>query len=310
MSTLIESPSSAQDLIKLGRPSDIKDIPKNKALALFDLDGTLTEPGSELLIETFLREVVIGSTRVREELMNRFEQWSKSRRTGNPNYEGYLRDVGNLWAKMLYEDDTGKRISRKTVVETAEKWFRSTGVRDIQEYCDPVITAMKANLFRPVMVTGAPFELAIHYANALGINHVFAMDAEVDSDMCYTTKMRFPANTGIGANKAEVCRKIIGHQHRVGFAMGDTKSDAVLFDTAINLKHYNDMHGAAFLINPRAEVLNDIRATMGHFIDDGDLEIVPQTFTKRNIMRRVRHQISDTLERNDMKDGEDFKTAA
>lgn len=287
------------------------DIPKDQAIALFDLDGTLTEPGSELLIETFLRDSVIGSTRVREELTNRFAVWNKARREGSPNYEGYLKDVGDLWAKMLYKDDTGRRIQRPQVIKDTEIWFRETGVRDIQPYADEVLDTVRSFKFKPVLVTGAPFELAVHYANALNIDHVFAMDAEIDADMRYTTKMRFPANTGIGANKAEVCDRLVKALHTIGFAMGDTKSDFVLFDHAMNLKFPHDMQGGAVLINPRTEVVNAAKSgALGHFNSSGDLEILEQSDKKGKILKRVRDLVRHRLGESDMENGADLKKAA
>lgn len=310
--SMTEAPrSEAQEtFVKVPRPAKIENIPKDTVTALYDLDGTLTEPGSELLIETFLRDVAIGRTKVRDELKERFDQWHAARRAGNPDYEQFLKDVGLLWARMLHADDSGKRITRPQVVEEAGEWYKKVGNRDLQPYAGDIMGIMREKKLEPVLVTGAPYEIACWYAADLGINHVFAMDAELDSELRYTTKMRYPANTGIGANKAGVCSKLIEARIPVGLAMGDTPSDIVLHDTAINKEHKRDIYGGAFLINPRAESYKIVRATRRKNIHSGRLRVIDQGDTREWISEQVRNMVDSVLQRNRMKDGQDLVRSA
>lgn len=295
------------EYVVLPEPARIDRIPRHRVAALFDLDGTLTEPGSELLIETFLREVAIGSTHVREQLEERFENWHEARRKGNPDYEQYLKDIGLLWAKMLYKDDSGKRISRRDVVGVAKEWYDTIGNKDLQPYALDVMEIMRENKFEPVLVTGAPYEIAAWYAADLGINHIFAMDAEQDAAGQYTTKMRFPANRGMGANKSAVCIDLKRGMIPVGFAMGDTLSDIVLWDSAINRKHDRDIEGGAFLINWGSTVLSKVRETRKHDLLTTRLRTIEQGTLRESIAEGTRDLVASILRNNNMQDGEDLR---
>lgn len=312
MSENLIVPATAEDLIKLGRTSRIEDITKKKASALFDVDGTLTEPGSELLIATFLRETEIGAKYYRDQLKERFQQWEEARRKGAPNYEKYLEEVGLLWAQMLRMDDSGRRINRHEVIDLADRFFRDVGQNDIQPYSLKLLDMVRELNFNPVLVTGAPMELAVLYAKALGVNHVFAMDAEVNGNLEYTGKMRFRENTGIGKNKAKICELFEMTNRVIGFAMGDTRSDFVLMDYAVNMKFDNDMIGAAALINPSSEVIASFYAdsAMLEHKSKGRILVFERGDDADTIVDFARFAMQRQLGKNSMRDGADLRIAA
>jgi len=100
------------------------------------------------------------------------------------------------------------------------------------------------------MVTGAPLEVAHPFATYIGIGHIFAMNADVNSDGTYSGRMFSENNTGILNNKGIINRKI---QKRcaTGFGAGNTQSDTVIMETAYLLGENNpiDMKGFALLMN-------------------------------------------------------------
>lgn len=130
-------------VIPLRRPIKISEVPDDKALALFDLDGTLTEPRNELLIQRFLDEVKnLGNHEARQAIGNRFKRWAEENDRGaNPDYQEYLTDVGVLWAKILATNGYG--LTRPELMQITEKWFEDVGRLEVKDYAGGVISVVK-----------------------------------------------------------------------------------------------------------------------------------------------------------------------
>lgn len=272
--------------------SSVKKLPKDQPFGLFDLDGTLTEPGDELLMATFVRQVKPGSDRVRAKLLRCFDDWSE----GKKEYESYLIEIGKLWAQLFAD----KKVKQSDVIEKeVAEWFRDYGSNEIMRYSGPMMTELRRYQFRPILVTGAPYELAHHFASALKIQHVFAMGAELDSEGFYTGKMRYHHNTGILSNKAAICDEI-GKEHTTGFAAGDTQSDTVLMKRAIiaEARNTNDIMGRAFLMNPRPDVLHRMKQSSKEYFDRGLIEVMEQSYTLEHIVEKLRHHLRTVLIKN------------
>jgi len=256
--------------------------------ALFDLDGTLTEPGEQLLMETFVRQVEIGSAEIRQKLINRFEGWN-----GDPLlYESYLQDIGKMWPRLFSE--AIPKISQAEVMQYTYKWFEEEGVKEIMSYAPLMMDDLRLFKFCPALVTGAPWEVAAPFAEKLGIEYVFAMSADVGSDGHYTGKMRYAYNTGILSNKGAVCRAI-GEDQVVAFGAGDTPSDKVLKETAIYSQNADDWEGRAYLMNPSTMVRAKVMAEARHHFDTGRIKIMEQSFTTEYIMEEFRDTLRHIL---------------
>lgn len=125
----------------------VSKLPKDKPYGIFDLDGTLTEPGTELLMATFVRRVQIGDHRVREKLLQAFEDW----KGGKKIYEPYLIEIGELWAEML----AAAKLTRAEVLEVSEKWFDQEGRNEVMRHASPMMDELERHQFNRMMVTGA-----------------------------------------------------------------------------------------------------------------------------------------------------------
>jgi len=273
--------------------AQVKLIPRESLLALFDLDGTLTEPGYQILMESFVREVEMGSAVVREKLINCFDKWSE----GQMRYENYLVEIGELWARMLSE--TTPKIKRSEVMQVTDKWYEDVGQKEVMEYAGHMMMDLKRYEFNPVMITGAPYEIAAPFARHMGIQYLFAMAAELDTEERYTGKMRRRNNTGILNNKATICREF-GKRHLVGLAAGDTNSDFVLMEAAINTHHSKDVKGRAFLMNPKSDVLESMEGRAFHHFATGRIKAMKQGYSTEFIMEEFRDNLRRIMRDNGM----------
>lgn len=293
-------PVSIYPNLDLASPTKVAELPRDQRLALFDLDGTITKPGNELLLEKFIREREIGASEVRKELKERFNKWSLERRYGNPNYTQFLTDTGNLWAKLPLGSDSP--MTRNEMIEITKEWYERRGKRQVMDYAESVIEVMKENKIRPVMITGAPFEIARHFALGIGIQHLFAMESEVDENGYYTGEMKH--NTGLGSTKSKICAMLKERLHQIIFAMGDTHADMVLMRTAIHLNGRHDYEGRAVMINPRAETIAGLEDWGVDYISEGKIAVIPQHTSKKEVIRNIRHLVRDILDENELDDGQ------
>ena len=285
---------------------EIEELPKDKPYGIYDLDGTLTEPGAELLMAAFVRQVKIGKRSVREELKSCFKEYKaahedrKKKNAGSPKkiaYEDYLTKIGVLWAEML------AKLPRAEVMEASEKWYKAEGYKEVLPYAPKMMAALEKYRFNRMMITGAPAEIAHPFAAHIGIEHVFAMMAEVDADGRYTGKMRTRHNTGLLSNKGVICDGV-SQECAVGVGAGDTMSDTVIQETAFNCRQDNpiDIKGVGFLLNPSSGVIEQKHSSAQHHIDAGRLIIVPKTSTPENTMRIFRASLREILLTNGMVD--------
>ena len=273
------------------------DIPNDLVLALLDCDGTLTKPG-RLVLDRFVEEVTIGSEFTRKNLKSYLKKWEMARRTGVPSYPRLLTDTGDYWAEML-EDEY-----RPNVLSQGKKWFEKRGVKSIMPYSRAVVKAIKDIRFRPVMVTGAPYEIAVHYARHLGIEYLFAMTAEVDENECYTGVMKLANNTGLGPTKRRICAEMRQYNQKILFAMGDTPSDMGLFQSAIERRQSgDDGFGRAVLINPRPEIKEAAYDWVFDYIDEKLLVIIERGTESDDVVGTVRELLKQILENNYMRSG-------
>ncbi|MFH0837828.1 MAG: HAD family hydrolase [Patescibacteria group bacterium] len=270
----------------------VSKLPRDKPYGVFDLDGTLTEPGEELLMATFVRRVKIGDQLIREKLIAGFEHWKEGRKV----YEPYLIEMGQFWAEMMSE----AKLTRAEVMEASEKWFDHEGRNEVMRYASPMMNELGRHRFNRMMITGAPCEIAHHFASGIGIEHVFSMMAEVDSVGAYTGKMRYYHNTGLLSNKARICDEA-RKKCAFGIGAGDTQSDSVLAETVIHAyKHNpNDIEGRFFLMNPSADVLARMKASDRHHFDTGKIQVVERSFRLEYTMEMWRNALRGILMENE-----------
>lgn len=257
-------------------------------MALADLDGTFTKKaGDRLVAEKFVEEVEFGIPEKRQELKKIFKAWRRASQRGMPDYEQYLIDVGHAYAMMI------RGMVRNELLQISGRWFNKRGRNMLQDYSLEVFYEMRKSNLLPILVTGAPFEIASPFAMQLGARHFISMEAEVDENGRYTGEMG--ENTGLTKGKANVRQALSESRHMIAFGIGDTASDAPLFRGAIE-KHFDgDLRGKAVLVNPRIEVQRGAEQWLGEWISRGELRVIPQT--THHIGPEIRAVIKEVIER-------------
>jgi phosphoserine phosphatase len=264
---------------------EVHDLPKERPFGSFDLDGTLTIPGSELLLESYIQDdKEVGSTDIRTTLENRFKQYKE----GMWKYEHYLVELGKLWAQL--HATVGS--TRADVKERCEKWFQRTGYEKVKEYAQPMMSELERFKFNRLMITGAPSEIAEPFAKFIGIEHVFAMMADVDSSGVYTGKMQKKRNTGLLTTKNSVC-DVLAREYATGFGAGDKQSDGAIFETAMNCRRVNpiDIEGRAFIMNPNDKVFENIMNSSLHHLAGTKLRPMFDYFSTERVMEEFRNAL-------------------
>jgi HAD superfamily phosphoserine phosphatase-like hydrolase len=283
-------------------PTKVDDLPLDQWLALFDLDGTLTEPGSKLVLQYFVSNdsYAIGNPEERIRLKKIFSQWN-TECDESPNtithkrYESHLTRVGNSYAMMC------QSLKRGNMIEHAENWYKNAGRELLMPYAKEVINVVKEQGLCPALVTGAPFELAYWFADDLDIRHLFSMEAEVDGSDTYTGQMKRDKNMGLNANKvrSRVAISNTPSERPIAFSMGDTRSDNPLHRGSIESHHPKDPRGKGILINPTSVVLEGMEAHYTEYINGRDLIVIsPEAASmyKENVVGIVRDTIRDVVE--------------
>lgn len=222
----------------------VSKLPKGRPFGIFDLDGTLTRPESELILASFVKsqalDVCEGPTR--ERLRRSFMDWKEGKKV----YEPYLEEVGQLYAEML----AAANLTRSQVMELGERWFQEEGYKEVLPYAQPMMRELENFRMNRILMTGAPMEIAHHFASHIGTEHVFSMRASTNADGVYTGRMHFEHNTGLLGNKGAICRKI-SREFATAFGAGNTQSDTCIMETAYFQAAENpiDLKGRAYLMN-------------------------------------------------------------
>lgn len=281
---------------KLHVAEDIPNLSKKRPWCATDLDGTLTKGGARLLMETFVEKVEIGNLVVRQELLHLFEQWHK----GTIKYEPYLIEIGNKWSEMLY----AAKETRAHVKEVAEKWFDEDGYKRVQPFAVPMMSELERFRFNRMMVTGAPGEIAYPFAAHIGIEHVLAMMADVDSNGVYSEReILREMNTGIQTVKGGLCDQLSEHV-ALGMGLGDTVSDSGIAMPTIhkNPKNDNDIQGRFILIKPRPDVLERMRTAHGQFLAKGKIVVIDQDDDLPTTMEKFESTVRGIFRDNNKED--------
>lgn len=273
---------------------DIPRLPKNRPYCVSDLDGTLTEGGGRLLMEIFVEDNVnMGDSDVRQKLLGLFEKWHE----GNIKYEPYLIGIGNLWSKMLYK----AKETRSNVIQVAENWFDEKGSKRVRECAKPMMEELEKFRFNRLMLTGAPGEIAAPFAKFIGMEHVFAMMADVDSNDVYSSpEILRKNNTGIQNIKGSNCIKM-SEYIALGLGIGDTASDSGIANPTIhkNKKNPDDIAGRFIFMEPRPDVTERMLTTHGDSYSSGKIEEIKYDAELPRIMEIFRNTIHGVFTDND-----------
>lgn len=285
--------------LTLQRPTEIADIPGDEALALADCDGTLTKKKKKLLIQSFFEQYRFGTKKTRKDLKDIFEAEAAAKKAGiETDYEQFLTDTGDEWAEML----CSQGITRPELMDITGRWYRKKGKKLIANYAPGVIETLKGRHFRPVMVTGAPYEIVAHFAADLGIDYVFSMEAEVDKKGRYTGEILH--NTGLGRAKGKICELLQAARHKILFAMGDTHSDMDLMRPAIGYNGRHDGPGRAIMINPRPETVKGLKMWCRGDLSNNKLVVIEQHDSQKAVQEQVDDMLRHILRDNAMTSGQ------
>jgi len=281
---------------------DIPRIRESCPLWVADKDGTLTiRKGLDkpvLTMETFVRSVDdLGDPLVRNELLQHFDQYHAG--ILKISYEDYLRLLGYKWAKMLYF----AKLTRGKVIERAGKWFEDEGINEIQHYAGPFMKELDQFLFSTVLLTGAPAEIAYHFARHLRIKRVFGMMAETAGEDQHYSSPYMPDrhNTGLRDTKSDTNRGL-GRKLSLGGGMGDTFSDAGIALPVMtrNKENPEDLTGVFVLINGSADTTEKYRTAYRDFYRNEQIvEIDGSNPNIEPLLARFRYAIERVFTLND-----------
>jgi phosphoserine phosphatase len=122
--------------------------------------------------------------------------------------------------KKFYEKNLRNDI-RKSAVDFAEE---SVGRGRFHPFASEIIRVLRDMLIAPVLITGAPQELAQELAAAIGISEVYGFNPRQTSEA---------PQTGTATGKAAMVGRLITSSHRVlQFAAGDEQSDILMLRDA------------------------------------------------------------------------------
>lgn len=137
------------------------------------------------------------------------------------DYETLVNDAATSYASIV------AGLSRTDVVRVAEQFASNDA--SIFPFVKHLIIHLSEIGAAAVIVSGSPFEVIHVFAKRLGIQHVFALQADFDEKNIFTGKVR--ENFGNAAEKAG-CVARLARAHRIIAAFGDSSADIPLLRAA------------------------------------------------------------------------------
>lgn len=263
--------------------------PNSEFCALVDLGGTLTSPNNFFLLERFVQDVEMGIGDRRRILLDRFAEWRKLRTIVEYSEpERQLPDPGMLYAKMV------AGMKQEELRGKAERWVNETGSKSIMPYSRELVELIKQNDFRPVLVSSAPPDLVEPFAKLFSIPEFHSLQLEKDYEGKYTGEVE--GGSPMSLVKNAICRDFSSKNRKVKFAIGNSSKDSPIFQLAIEKKNPTDVQGAAVLINPGPKTEDEAKAWMSHYLESGQLLIIPQNTSQNEVIRQTRHMLEDIVE--------------
>ena len=235
---------------------------RNRVIALFDLDGTLSVRFTVARWVKHLDNEKIGDDRSREKLLQMMTDYEDGKY--GKGYYPFIEESGTLYGQML----TGQKV--EPIREMGEEWSLKDAPLHLMKYSVPLIQLARDLGIEPTLVTGTPIEAIQGFRHALGIrDRCYALEAD-HKDGIYTGTIKY--NTGLPDTKSGLVRKLAEDaNHQIILGAGDQGSDSPLIKGALEVQKWNrrnDICGTGILIDVPHSVWNEYRSHHADAIRD------------------------------------------
>jgi phosphoserine phosphatase len=218
------TPMLPQHAYWLAPPSDPHLVDACSSIAVLDLDNTLAHGW---LIQRWVHELcdagLSDSSESALQLDELFDEYG-----ADPDYghDHLARQAATVYASAM---------SGISVVDVASLARRVVGGYlgqggSVFPSTQPLLTGLRERGIRPVLVTGAPGEIAVPLAEAIGIHSVFPLTLG-QRDGRFTGDIE--VNHGLASTKRQVCTALIENSEcDVLVAVGDSEGDRPMWEAA------------------------------------------------------------------------------
>ena len=239
---------------------------KQKAVAVFDIDGTVFRSSFLVeLIEALIAEGIF-SKQVRVHYADAWRRWQGRVGTAKSGFSYYefISNVVFAYRKHI------KGVRRAEVWRVAEQVVAFHKIR-LYRFTRDLITRLKRTHFL-LAVSQSPYEVVAPFAKSIGFDKVYAQVYEVDANVRFTGRVLYE---DIIANKGRVLRRAVvkeGLTLKGSVGVGDTESDIpflklverpIAFNPSGKLYRFAKRHGWEVVVE-RKDVIYQLRSPGEH----------------------------------------------
>lgn len=203
---------------------------KNRAVALFDIDDTLTQGNTTVSFGTFLYENEVLLETAWLQMLQDIEEYKKSDH-GKEAYERFAKNVLSDFAYGLM----GKKTD--LIVNEAHRFFQIAlqgqwnGYR-VHNFAGPLVGILKEHKILTIAISGSPFEILVPIKDYLGFDVLHTTDFGKDDDI-FTGEVVL--NLAVDREKERVIRDLKSMiNFGASYAFGDTEHDLPLLECVGN----------------------------------------------------------------------------
>jgi phosphoserine phosphatase len=188
-------------------------------VALLDLDGTLR---SGWVIREWLAFLVGEQFDGAAECLARVDPMLKKFDTGTLTHDALSNDSAQAYAALM------KGKSRALVEELASLFVASDA--DTYSFSEQLVESLKDLSVAPIIVSGAPAEIASRYADRLGVDECHSLTLNVGADGRFAGSIA--RNPGLASIKRRIAGEFRSQFRTVVLAVGDSESDQPMLQIA------------------------------------------------------------------------------
>lgn len=203
-------------------------MPKQKKIAVFDIDGTIFRKNLQFELINELSWMHIFPRKVRNQIVDLYVNWLEHKGT----YEQYRKGLVDLYEKNIHG------CSLKDV-EHASKLVVSFHQDRTYIFAEQLIQKLRQENYHLIAISGSPIEVVKEFNERhLKFDEVFGSIYEYDKKGIYTGKPRYePLN-----HKGQLVKQYV-YEHNMtlkdSYGMGDTESDASFLEIVENPIAFN-----------------------------------------------------------------------
>jgi HAD superfamily hydrolase (TIGR01490 family) len=203
-------------------------MPKEKKLAIFDIDGTIFRKNLQFELINELSWMNIFPRKVRDQIVALYTSWLEHKGT----YEQYRQGLVELYEKNI----CGCKLSD---VQSASKVVVSFHQDRTYIFAEQIIAKLREEGYHMIAISGSPIEVVKAFNSShLKFDAVFGSVYEINEQGAYTGKSLYEPVKDKGN-----LLKQYAYEHRLtledSYGMGDTESDASFLELVENPIAFN-----------------------------------------------------------------------